>query len=286
MIAVGAHISTAKGLPEAVKDAEKLGLDCIQMFTRNPRGGRQRKLSEEEVCQFRDQMKDSSVQTAVMHVPYTVNLASSKTEVVDFGRRIIAQDLKRCHVLNISDLVIHPGNHVGEGTSKGIDLIVEGLNQIINECCAIIDDGVRIILEFMSGQGNEIGSTVDEMVDICSRLDEPKAVGYCLDTCHAFARGYNINEPHGLEAFLVEVEEKLSLANLRVIHLNDSKYNCGKRRDRHALLDEGKIGKEGFKNIIRDRRLDDLPWILEVPVEHQDHYKDQANLVRSWYCQD
>jgi len=279
-IRVGAHISTAGGFPRAATRTAELGLDCVQHFTRNPRGGAQRTLDEREVTAHRRRMEELQIGPLVMHTPYTVNLASHRAETVEFSRRVVAEDLQRCHLLGAPYLVIHPGACGKSRVEDGISRIVAGLDRAVDDAKDTVGAGVRVLLEFMSGQGSEIGSTIEEMAEILGRIECRDAVGFCLDTCHCFARGYEVHTEDGLEKFLRRFDQKLSLSRLKVVHVNDSEFGLGTRRDRHAPLGRGELGSAGLRNIVSNPVLRRLPLILEVPVEDQEDYADEAELLR------
>ncbi len=279
---IGAHISSAGSFPEAARRARDLGLDCVQHFTRNPRGGQQREVGRKEAEEYKITRCELGIEPVVMHIPYTVNLASKKPHTVEFARRVVAEDLLRCELLGAPYLVIHPGSHGGAGEDRALHLIVEGLRESRKIARDSGGERVTLLLEMMAGAGSEYGSTPKELARILDGLEWPRNVGVCLDTCHSFARGYGIHEEAGLEDYISEVDEVLGLDRVHVLHLNDSKKPCGSRRDRHARLGEGEIGREGLRRIVNHPALEGLPMILEVPVDEEADYGDQADLARSW----
>ncbi len=279
---IGAHISSAGSFPKAAGKAARLGMNCAQHFTRNPRGGRQRSVDAREVEAFIRAREELGIRVVVMHTPYTVNLASSRPEVVAFARRAIREDVQRCHLLEIPYLVLHPGSHVGDGIPRGTERIVEGLRGIIDEARPALEGGVRILLEMMAGSGSEIGSTPGELATILEGIDGSPYVGLCLDTCHSFARGYALGDEKGLESYLGEIQEVLGLDRVCVVHLNDSKGLRGGRRDRHARMGRGNIGRQGLTRIVNHPALRHLPFVLEVPVDEEEEYGEEVALVKSW----
>lgn len=281
-VRIGAHISSAGDFSRAAGNAAALGLNCVQYFTRNPRGGRQRKVGEGEIRRWRRRRDEVDLDPVVMHAPYSANLASRREDVVQFSRDVITGDLERCRVLDAPYLVVHPGNPGDRGLERGIELVAEGLNDALYRAPRALEAGVMVLLELMSGTGNEVGSTLEEMAAILALTRYPRSVGICLDTCHGFVRGYALDEETGLDQFLEGFDRILGLDRLRVIHLNDSVHERGSRRDRHAQLGRGRIGDQGLRRIVNCRRLAHLPFIMEVPVEREDEYAEQANRVRSW----
>ncbi len=279
---IGAHISSAGSFPRAAQNARKLDLDCVQFFTRNPRGGRQRSLGEQEVSEWHRSSARAQLEPVVMHTPYTVNLASERSDVVEFSRRIIVEDLRRCAILQSPYLVLHPGNCGSADEVHGLDLIIEGLDEVCERAEESINEGARPVLELMSGQGNELGSTLRQMKIILNNVKHPDFILFCVDTCHCFARGYPLDTAGGVERFVKSFDKVLGLERLAVLHLNDSQHPKSSRRDRHAKLGEGRLGQTGIRAIINNPHLKDLPLIMEVPVKEEEEYKEQAKLVRDW----
>ncbi|MFO7941472.1 MAG: deoxyribonuclease IV [Bacillota bacterium] len=279
---IGAHISSAGSFPDAARRASDLRLDCVQHFTRNPRGGRQRDVGRREADRYASARAELGIDPVVMHIPYTVNLASKNRHTVEFGRRVVAEDLIRCELLGAAYLVLHPGSHGGAGEDRALNLIPEGLEESRDVARGAGGGKVTLLLEMMAGAGTEFGSTPEELASILEEIGWPEDVGICLDTCHSFARGYRLHEEAGLENYVREVDRILGLERVHVLHLNDSRMACGSRRDRHARLGRGEIGEEGLRRIINHPALRDLPMILEVPVDEETDYRDEADLARSW----
>ncbi len=279
---IGAHISSAGNFARAAENASKLDLSCVQFFSRNPRGGKQRSISDEEISAWHKAVAKAELDPVVLHSPYTVNLASDRPRVVEFSRQIIVEDLRLCRRLGASDYVIHPGSATGGDRQKGMVQITEGINEAIAQSPSDSDCGVRIVFELMSGAGNELGSRLHEMKTLLSGICSPEVLGFCLDTCHCWVRGYQLASRKGLESFLTAFDRVLGLHRLTVVHLNDSHYPFASRRDRHARLGEGELGRKGISNVINHSRLRHLPFILEVPVDEERQYQKQADLARSW----
>ncbi len=278
---VGAHLSSAGNFVRAAENAVALGLDCVQHFTRNPRGGRQRRVAEPEATRYREVRSAHGPGVVVMHAPYTVNLASTESRVREFARSTLVEDMERCRFLDVPYLVVHPGSHGGRGMDRAAELVVEGLSEVLSAA-----EGNReypmLLLEMMSGAGNEFGSTPGELATVFDAMGWPDRLGLCIDTCHSFARGYPLDRPRGLDSYLGEIDDLLGLVRLKVVHLNDSALPSGSLRDRHARMGRGKIGERGLRGIINHPILRDLPFILEVPVDSEEDYADEAALVRSW----
>ena len=241
-----------------------------------------RRLKEREIDRWREKRDEIDLDPVVLHAPYSVNMASEREDIVRFSRDVIAGDLDRCLLLDAPYLVMHPGTCGNQGTERGIELVAEGLDWALTRASEARDGGVMVLLELMSGRGNEVGSTLEEMAAIIAQAKYPDSVGICMDTCHCFVRGYAVDEASGLDCFLDGFDLALGLDRLRVIHLNDSVHERGSRKDRHAQLGRGKIGEAGLKGIVNCERLAHLPFIMEVPVKTDDEYAEQADQVRSW----
>ncbi len=282
LVRIGAHMSSAGDFPRAAGNAAAQGLNCVQYFSRNPRGGRMRRLKGREIDRWREKRNEIDLDPVVLHAPYSVNLASAREDVVQFSRDVVAGDLDRCLLLDVPYLVMHPGTCGDQGTERGIELVAEGLDRALSRASKARDGGVMVLLELMSGRGNEVGSTLEEMAAIIAQTKSPDSVGICMDTCHCFVRGYAVDEASGLDCFLEGFDRALGLDRLRVIHLNDSVHERGSRKDRHAQLGTGQIGETALKRIVNCERLAHLPFIMEVPVKTDDEYAEQANQVRCW----
>ncbi|MBT9259232.1 MAG: deoxyribonuclease IV [Clostridiales bacterium] len=272
---LGAHLSIAKGLPDAVAQARYVKANTFAYFTRNPRGGKVRDMPPEEIQEWEKLREEDDLYPIVGHLPYTINLASPREEARNFGRQTVYDDLERASRYGAEYLVLHPGSHVGDGVEKGLRLIIEGLEAVLKA-----PGDTMLLLETMSGQGTEIGGTFGELQAIIEGLGSPPRLGVCLDTCHLFAAGYPIHEPEGLEKVLSDLDKAVGLERVKALHLNDSVYPFGSRRDRHARLGEGKIGREGLKVILSHPFIRTLPWILETPVDDWKEYKDHIAVAK------
>ena len=182
-------------------------------------------------------------------------------------------DLVRCTAMKTPFYNFHPGSHVGQGIGVGIEKTTALLNRILDDSTDTI-----VLIETMAGQGSEIGGTFEQVKAIIDGVERSARVGVCLDTCHVFAAGYNIaNDPDGV---LTQFDRVIGLDRLKFIHLNDSKFECGEHKDRHAAIGEGFIGLEGMGRIVNHPALKDLPFCLETPHEKLDEYADEIRLVR------
>lgn len=269
---LGFHVSTSKGYPNAINESLNQGGTTFQFFASNPRGNSRRALENEEINEFNSLRKEKNFDTLVCHAPYVINLASNKENVVDNAKDIISKDLYRLSKLNVDRYVLHPGNHVGQGSKKGMDLIVKSLNDVLND-----ELEVYLCLETMSGMGTEIGSKFEELGYLIKNIDY-KNVAVCLDTCHIYSAGYDIKNNY--EGVIDEFDRTIGLDKLKVIHFNDTLKELGSKKDRHEKIGEGVLGIETFKKFINDERLKDIPIILETPND-LDGYKKEIEMIRN-----
>ena len=257
-LAVGCHLSFAKGYEAMGRMALQIGATTFAFFTRNPRGGNVRPLDEADRAALVSLLGEHSFGPLVAHAPYTLNLCSSKADVRAFGRRALAEDIERLEGIPGTLLNFHPGSHTGQGSQTGIRLIAEALNEVL-----VAGQRTTVLLETMAGKGSEVGRTFEELAQILELVEHDELMGVCLDTCHVHDGGYDI--AGDLDGVLDEFDRVLGLERLRALHLNDSKNPVGAHKDRHELLGEGYLGADCFAAIVRDKRLRKLPMILETP---------------------
>jgi len=268
----GAHISISKGYEHAVKEALSIEANTLQFFTRNPRGSAAKALDPADINKMKELIEQTNFGPLVAHAPYTLNLASSKPEGREFSMRVLGEDLERMSIVGASYMVLHPGSHAGFGLEKGIEIISSALKDVVTG-----KEKVMVLLELMAGSGTEVGYTFEQLYEIMDRTGNPDAFGVCFDTCHALGAGYDVID--SLDKVLLEFDKILGLSKLKVIHLNDSKFLLGSRKDRHANLGEGKLGLETIKNIINHPGLKDKPFLLETPGG-MENYKKEIKMLK------
>ena len=256
---IGAHMTIGKGVNKALDDALSIGADTMQIFTRNPRGGKAKEISEDEARLFRKRIEELNFGPWIAHAPYTVNLSSAKEEVREFGIQTLKEDLKRVDFLGGQHLVVHSGAHTGQGTAKGLELLAEALEEILAQS----PPTVSILLEGMSGSGSELGATLEQLKWVLGKLDKPN-LGVCLDTAHLFAAGYDVRR---WEKLWQNIDEIIGEKYVKAMHINDSVVDLASHKDRHAPLGGGMIGLEAFAEIVKHEQVRRLPLILETPNE-------------------
>lgn len=273
---LGAHMSVAGGCSKAFDRAEKAGCDALQIFTKNSNQWLAKPLTDDEVALWKQREAETGIGPVVAHDSYLINLASPKDDLWDKSIEAFKIELTRCQQLGVRYLVTHPGSHVGSGEEVGLKRVSEALNRIHDE---LPDLDVLTLLETTAGQGTNLGCTFEHLAAITACVEDKSRVGYCFDTCHVFAAGYDIRSPEAYEATVKEFDDVLGLDRLFAFHLNDSKHELDSRRDRHDHIGDGFIGLEGFRNFVNDDRFADTPGLLETKKD-EDLKEDIENLAR------
>jgi len=261
---IGCHLSNAKGYAAIGNVALSIGANTFQFFTRNPRGGNAKPIDPGDAAALNRLCRENGFGTLVAHAPYTLNPSSSDARVRDFAYRCLAEDLARMENFPGQVYNIHPGSHVGQGIETGVLQTAELLNDVMTK-----EQSATLLLETMSGHGSEIGGTFEQIAALIDRIDRKEKLGVCLDTCHVFAAGYDVR--NDLDGVVAEFDRVIGLQWLRALHLNDSLFDLGSRKDRHARIGEGFIGLEAMRRITRHEAFAGLPMILETPNEPEGH---------------
>ena len=275
MLTIGCHLSSAKGYEAMAKEAEKIKANTFQFFTRNPRGGKAKAIDLKDIEKFLSKASDLEIYKILAHAPYTLNPCSPDEKVREFAYQIMTDDLERMEYIPGNFYNFHPGSHVKQGVEKGIDLIGEMLNKVLRP-----EQSTTVLLETMAGKGSEIGRNFEELREILDRVELQEKVGVCLDTCHVFDGGYDI--VNDLDGVLNKFDQVIGLSRLKTIHINESFFCLGIRKDRHARIGEGKIGREGIVRIINHPALRNLPFYLETPNDLEGYGKEISFLREAW----
>ncbi len=259
---LGAHVSIAGGLHKAVERAAALDATALQIFTRNQVRWKAKPLSEMECRRFRQARAESRIQGAIAHASYLINLASPDAALRRRSVQSLRVDYERSEALGLDALVFHPGSHMGSGEDAGLDRISDGVAGIM-----ALTQGFRcrLLFETTAGQGDQLGHRFEEIARLLNGSDSPERLGFCLDTCHVFAAGYDLGDRPSFHALMRQIEASIGLRHLAAIHINDSRAPLGSRIDRHAHIGHGRIGLDGFRALMRDRRFRRIPKILETP---------------------
>jgi len=270
----GAHESISGGVFNAIERGQTATCDTIQMFNKSNSQWRAKKIEQAELDKYFEMIKETGVTVATSHSSYLINVASPDKELNEKSYKSLKDEMERCEMLKIPNLVMHPGSHVGTGEDGGIKRIIKNLNRLFKE---LKNNNVWLLLETTAGQGSHLGYTFEQIAEMIDGAKIQDHIGVCLDTCHIFAAGYPISNPKEYKQTMKKFDDIIGLDNLRIIHMNDSKKEFGSRRDRHEHIGKGHIGIEAFRNIVNDKRLKNIPMILETPKE-EDLKEDIENL--------
>jgi deoxyribonuclease-4 len=269
---IGAHLSTKGGVHTVFDRAKEINATAIALFAKNSNQWKGKELTDDDVKLFAEKRTLKPIFT---HASYLINLATTNKE---FHRKSIAamiDELDRAERLKIAAVVLHPGAHLGAGVDAGIDQIARSFDEIH---AAIPKHKVITLLETAAGQGSCLGCTFEELGQIMKRVDDPKRLAICVDTCHIFAAGHDIRTRDGYERTVEDIERHVGLDRVGLFHLNDSKKALGSRVDRHEHIGEGQIGLEGFRLLLNDERFHGIPKLLETPKKIE-HESDRRNLA-------
>ena len=269
---LGCHLSNAKGYAQAGRVALSIGANTFQFFTRNPRGGSAKEIDPADAEALLTLCREHAFGTLVAHAPYTLNPASSDAKVRDFAYRCLGEDIARMECFPNQVYNFHPGSHVGSGIPEGITQTATLLNDVMTAA-----QSTTVLIETMSGGGSEIGGTFEQIADLLSRIREQGKIGVCLDTCHVFATGYDVK--NDLDGVLEAFDRIIGLRYLLALHINDSLFDLGSHKDRHARVGEGFIGLEALRRIAHHEAFSGLPMILETPNEPPEH-GEEIKLLR------
>jgi deoxyribonuclease-4 len=262
---IGCHLSIANGLPRTIDEAEELGNRALQVFSHNVSSWRMKELSSEIATRFRDRRARSSVEFLAVHTMYLLNLASPDDGLLERSIGALIEEVRRAGLLGAEALVTHLGADVGSGRTAGIERIVGALDRLVASPTWAKASDVRLLLENTAGSGTTMGASFDELGTILAAVGDARRIGVCLDTCHAFAAGYDLRTSSMIDETLKGLDGTVGLDRLEMIHLNDSRFPLGSHRDRHAHIGRGEIGAEGIGAVVRHPLLRDLPFVLETP---------------------
>ncbi|MFX0062102.1 MAG: deoxyribonuclease IV [Candidatus Hermodarchaeota archaeon] len=274
---IGSNVPTVGGLQVGFRYADDWGCECIQVYLTPSRTWKVGELATSKISEFKKAWKNSKVRAVVSHVPFLANIASKNIEIREKAISRLIIEIERANKFEVQSLVLHPGSN--PDNKKGLELIIKGLNHVFD----IVDadsSKFKILLETMTGQWNSIGEQFEQLNYIIENIEKSENIGICFDTCHVFAAGYDIRGYKGYENILREFEKVIGLDKIQVIHLNDSKYELGSKKDRHCAIGEGLIGIQTFHAIVRDKRFDEIPKILEIP-ERDTKSKENLELLRN-----
>ena len=261
---IGAHVSISGSLDIAIDNAVERECNAFQIFTRNPRSWFAKDLDPVEVKKFKEKLQKSKIDrmATCAHMPYLPNLSSPDEDGYQKSIKSMTQEIERCHELGIPYLVTHLGSHKGSGEENGMRRLVGALNKVAETNADVI-----ILLENTAGQKNSVGSDFTQLEEIFSKCKPSKKFGICLDTCHAFVAGYDLRTKEDVTKAIKKFDDSIGLKNLKILHLNDSKGELNSNRDRHDHIGLGEIGKEGLGEIVKIMNKNNIPIVLETPID-------------------
>ena len=277
MMRLGLHVSIAGHIYESITRAEVLGCNTMQIFSRDPRQWRRERLSLEDIEEFRRRRQKSKITPVFVHIPYLINLASPYSVLYRDSIKAYIDDILESELLGADYIVTHMGSHKKSGEQKGLKRFTLALNKILERTKK---SKVVILLENTSGSGSWLGYKFEHQRQIVDGVEQENRIGICFDTCHGYAAGYDLATAEGLNGTINQLDKIVGLDRLKLIHLNDTKDRLSSHRDRHEHIGKGKIGLEGFRHIVNERRLKDIPFILETPKDAQEADKVNLAVVR------
>jgi deoxyribonuclease-4 len=272
-IRLGVHISIAGGVEEAIPRAADLGCSAIQIFSRNPRGWKAAPLDPGSVALFRERAKNANIDPVIVHTPYLLNLASGDRKLHRQSINGLFLDVQRASQLGARFVVTHLGSAREQSRKQGIKRIIEALREVLSGRTS-----VSVLLENGAGAGNSLGSRFEELAEIIEGAGRQKNLGVCFDSCHGFASGYDLRSPEAVNRLADIIRRTIGRRRLFLLHLNDCAGTLGGHLDRHEHIGKGKIGMDGFRDLLGHPCFRGLPMILETPKDHPD--ADRKNLIR------
>lgn len=270
---LGVHVSIAGGVEEAVVRGRELGCTALQIFSRNPRSWDSAILADSSAIEFRKRIEAADIDPVVVHTPYLLNLASGNDDLYRRSIMSLAWDVQRAEQLGARFLVTHIGSAGENSKAFALKRVRFALREVLKKPAAI-----SILLENGSGARNSLGSRFEELAAIIAGAGKNARLGVCFDTCHGFAAGYDLRSPQAVAMLAEEISKTIGLKRLSLLHLNDGRGSLGSHLDRHEHIGKGKIGIQGFKNLLGHPCFRGLPLILETPKDSPD--ADRKNLRR------
>lgn len=279
MLILGSHVGFKKDeqLLGSLKEALSYGANTFMFYTGAPQNTMRYPINEEKRDEALLMMREHDIDYSkvVVHAPYIINLANDDEIKFNFSVQFLKEEIARCNILGIKKMVLHPGSHVGLGIERGIESIIRGLNLIL--------DGkydVTILLETMAGKGSEVGSRLEEIKTIIDGVNDKEHIGVCIDTCHLSDAGYDLRD---FDKFLEEFDKIIGVDKIGCVHVNDSKNVFGLHKDRHENIGFGEVGFDTLMNVIYNKRLEEVPKILETPYVDREYppYKYEIEMIKN-----
>lgn len=272
MLKIGSHVSMSgkKMLLGASEEAVSYGANTLMVYTGAPQNTRRKSIEDLNIEAGLSHMKENGIDEFIVHAPYIINIANTVNPATfELGVNFLRSEIERTAAIGSKQIVLHPGAHVGEGAEKGIQRIIEGLNEVLTG-----DQEVQIALETMAGKGSECGRTFDELAKIIDGVHYNDKLSICMDTCHIHDAGYDI--VNDFDGVLETFDKTIGIDRIKVLHINDSKNECGAKKDRHENIGFGYIGFDALSYIVHHPQLTHIPKILETPYIGEDKKNKKA----------
>jgi len=265
-VQIGAHVSISGSIANAITNASERECSAFQVFTSNPRGWHAKDLTDDGITNYKNNLSQSNIDrfATVAHMPYLPNLSSPEISVYEKSIHTMIREVERCDKLGIPYLVTHLGSHKGTGEDKGIQRLISALTEV-----AKTNKDVTILLENTAGQKNSVGSDFTQLAEIFFGLKPASRFGICIDTCHAFAAGYDLRNEKNVKDVFEKFDSEIGLKHIKIIHLNDSKGELGCHLDRHEHIGLGHIGEAGLSQVVKLANKNKIPIILETPIDER-----------------
>lgn len=279
---LGSHVSMSgkKMLEAASMSAESYGANTFMIYTGAPQNTRRKKIEDLNIEAGRQHMEEHGISNIVVHAPYIINIANSEREgVFEHGVEFLQEEILRTEHLGSKQIVLHPGSHVGTGAERGIQSIIEGLNEVLSS-----KQDVQIALETMAGKGSEVGRTFEELAEIFDGVINNDRLSVCFDTCHVHDAGYDI--VNDFDGVIEQFDKTIGIDRIKVLHINDSKNERGAHKDRHENIGFGHIGFDALTYVVNHPEFKEIPKILETPFVGPDKknrnapYKHEIEMIR------
>jgi deoxyribonuclease-4 len=252
-------VSSAGGISKAIDRVEEIGGDAVQVFTQSPRMWRSTAHSDEELARFRARRREARVKHVTCHALYLVNLASRDREIREKSFEALRETMETARAIDADAVVFHVGSHLGYGFGDALEIVTPQLRDLLE----LTDDRLWLCLENAAGAGGTIGRSVGELDALCERLDNHERLGICLDSCHWWASGVDVTDKAALGGALEDLDRRIGLERVRVLHVNDAATPLGSNRDRHAVVPEGELG-QGLATFLGHPAFRRLPAIIET----------------------
>lgn len=272
---LGAHVSIAGGIENAPVNAQKIGAKAFALFTKNQRQWSAAPLSRESIDLFKQRCEEYGyvAKHILPHDSYLINLGNPEKEALEKSRAAFLDEMQRCEQLGLDRLNFHPGSSLKKVSDEEcLRTIAESINIALNQT-----KGVCAVIENTAGQGSNLGYSFEQIAYIIDRVEDKSRVGVCIDTCHAFAAGYDLKSESGFQETFEHFEDVIGFKYLKGMHLNDSKKGVGSHVDRHDDIGKGELGIVPFRMLMHDPRFDDLPLVLETPDE--DRWAEEIKML-------